>query len=117
MKGFTNRRKRLKARARSKGYSCTISTKELRNLWNASVRCPICQNPFSQEENCSSARSFERLNASIGYTSPNTFVICRRCNSIKSILDRDGSTKMLEKYCVLGDLLLKWMDGINVADV
>jgi 5-methylcytosine-specific restriction endonuclease McrA len=90
MSGFSKLRKHLKRRASSKGIECSISADLLRALWYNTPHCPICFAKFSDEINDPRARSVDRFDASCGYTPENVDILCRQCNSLKSIFDRDG---------------------------
>lgn len=109
-------------RAASRGLQCDLSTRDLREMCKASDQCPICDTAFVDDENHESARSFDRLDSREGYMHGNVHVICRNCNSVKSLFDEFGSDVILKHHHVLGRMVLDWvasklMDGWRTSHV
>lgn len=106
---FSHVRKHLKRRARLKGLECAISADDLSRLYFASTACPICRVVYETGTNNESARSFDRINSSKGYALGNVAVICRKCNSIKSVYDSDGEAHFRQLHPTLAPLFLNWI--------
>jgi 5-methylcytosine-specific restriction endonuclease McrA len=110
---FHKLKKRLKFRAVKAGMACDVSTEFLRFIWNADTKCQICSVSFVLDMNSASSKSIDRFNSELGYTKDNVHVMCRRCNSIKSVFDRDGlsglRTYQLRNPRMPVDNLIKWI--------
>lgn len=113
-------RKSIKSRANKNGIEFTLSSWQMRLLFDGADKCPICCCEFVDEENHQSARSLDRLDSSIGYVYENVNVTCRRCNSMKGLYDERGGAALLKCDPILGQLILEWIAsmsrGVYAAD-
>ena len=74
--------KRCHERARARGHECTIDAEWLRA--NTPDVCPCCAKQMRRGGVRSNSPSIDRADNRKGYTPDNCWVICFRCNRLKS---------------------------------
>jgi 5-methylcytosine-specific restriction endonuclease McrA len=118
MRKFAKVRKNLLRRARAAGKDCSVSAEHLRRISERSACCPICKNDFVDIHNHGLQQSFDRMDSSEGYTPQNISVICRNCNSYKSLYDECGAAILNRKHPEFYIKFTNWLitRGLSHAD-